>query len=214
MLVIVTLRMDPPSEAEVLKRVGFVESHDSRPPHVTVCKMHQLPDAETKTLIAAVAGGKSIRAADKETILKRSEGNPLYIEELTKALIAAPTPAGVHQIGAGLPPTALPNTLTDALMARLDGLGPTKDIAQQASVIGQEFSTPLLSRIAAKSLEDLYLDVEVLISSGLVLRSPSTPTEFRFKHAVSRNRLCFIAQEKPARIASQDRQRISAWRRR
>ena len=183
-LVIVTLRMDPPSEAEVLKRVGFVELHDFRPSHVTVCEMHQLPDAETKTLIAAVAGGKTIRAADKETILKRSEGNPLYIEELTKALIAAPTPAGVDQIGTGLPPTTLPNTLADALMARLDGLGPTKDIAQQASVIGQEFSTPLLSRISAKSLEELYRDVEVLISSGLVLRNSSTPNEFRFKHTL------------------------------
>ena len=164
--------------------------------------MHQLPDAETKTLIAAVAGGKTIRAADKETILKRSEGNPLYIEELHEGTDCRADPAGVDQIGTGLPPTTLPNTLADALMARLDGLGPTKDIAQQASVIGQEFSTSLLSRISAKSLEELYRDVEVLISSGLVLRNSSTPMSFASSTRFFTKSPIFIAQEKPPRIAS------------
>ncbi len=166
----------------MLQQIGLFEPCDLRPTHIAVCGINQLPDVETKTLITAVAGGRSVTAAEEEAILRRSEGNPLYVEELTKGLVAAPVVAKVPQLGNEAPRMTLPNTLSDALMARLDALGPTKEVAQQASVIGQEFSISLLSRIISKQPQELSVDIKILIASGLVLRSPIVRDQFRFKH--------------------------------
>src|SRR5262245_9401602 len=183
-LIIATMRPDRAPEADLLLQIGWIEPRDRRPSHIALCEMHQLPDAETKSLIAAVAAGRSITAADEEAILNRSEGIPLYVEELTKGLVGAPTQRDIGDFGGEPVSMTLPNTLSDALMARLDALGSSKDIAQQASVIGQEFSFALLSQITSKQPEELCVDIEALIASGLVIRSRFGSQLLRFKHTL------------------------------
>ena len=185
-LIMVTLRSDDAPGSDPLVQVGLIERGE-RPSHVIACEMRQLGEAETKTLIAASAGGKLIAAGEVESIKKSSEGNPLYVEELTKALIAASISADIPQRDGQSPVLKVPNRIADALMARLDSLGPTKEIAQQASVIGQEFSLPLLARISSKSLEEASVDAEALLASGLVLRSHSIPHLYRFRHTLIRD---------------------------
>jgi class 3 adenylate cyclase len=126
-------------------------------------------------LIRQIAAGRVADALIHE-IAKRSDGVPLFAEELTKAVLdLRPSDPG-----------AVPLTLQDSLMARLDRLGRAKEIAQIASVIGRQFSYAMLEAIAGASGDELRLALAQLRASGLVLAAGNGGQEstFSFKHAL------------------------------
>ena len=120
--------------------------------------------------------------------MARTDGVPLFVEELTKTVLELGllTDAGDHYELAGpLPPLAIPTTLHDSLMARLDRLAPVKEVAQIGAVIGREFSHELLAAVAPMSANQLADALEQLVSSELVFRRGHPPDAiYTFKHAL------------------------------
>src|SRR5262249_49231538 len=102
--------------------------------HASSLELSRLTHTEAAAVVGSIAAASVIDAVLVADIVAKSDGVPLYIEELTKAVLESSTP--------GRP--AVPATLQDSLMARLDRLGPAKEIAQVAAVIGRDFSQPLL----------------------------------------------------------------------
>ena len=99
-----------------------------------------------------MTGGRALPAAVAEAILERTEGVPLFVEELTKAVLESgllrETEGGGMELAGPLPPLAIPSTLQDSLMARLDRLAPAKPVAQIGAAIGREFPFKLLAAVA------------------------------------------------------------------
>ena len=105
-----------------------------------------------RRLVAGLTGGKSLPAVVLDPIVAKADGVPLFVEELTKAVLEL----GLlreeddrYELDGPLPPLAIPATLQDSLMARLDRLAPVKEVAQVAAVIGREFSYELLAAVTA-----------------------------------------------------------------
>jgi predicted ATPase len=111
-------------------------------PHVTLLTLNRLAKAQARSLVERVTGGKALPSEVLEEILARTEGVPLFTEELTKTVLESGFlgDAGDRYVLAGpLPPLAIPATLHDSLMARLDRLAPVKEVAQIGACIGREF---------------------------------------------------------------------------
>jgi class 3 adenylate cyclase len=127
--------------------------------HTTQLSLSPLTRGHGTAVVERVAGGKPLPAEVNEQILTRTDGVPLFIEELTKTVLESGLleDAGERYVLRGpLPPLAIPATLHDSLMARLDRLGPVKRVAQVAACIGREFSHELLA--AVSSLQDDRLE--------------------------------------------------------
>ena len=185
-LITITLRTDSITSADAfLEGSGLVTAGSRCPSHITVCEIRELGDVEAKQLMAAAAEGSAISQRQWDAVLAKSEGIPLYVEELVKAVVN-----GIDFLptrGESDLPGAVPNTISDALMAQLDQLGHAKEVAQHASVIGQEFSVGLLAKIATKSLDELVPELDRLIKSRIVVQNASTSDVYRFKHALIRD---------------------------
>jgi class 3 adenylate cyclase/tetratricopeptide (TPR) repeat protein len=186
-LIIITVRAEGDADAAAFFReAGFIITDSKYPSHVTVCEIGELRQADAKQLIAAAAEGKAMSAAEMDAILEKSAGFPLYAEELTKGLLNAREPS-LQRNDARTPALPVPHTISDALMARLDQLGPAKEIAQQASVIGEEFSVGLLAKLAAKSSEEIIPDLNRLVESRLIVPSTSVFDVYHFRHMLIRD---------------------------
>ena len=112
--------------------------------------MSRLGRRQGADLVARVTGGKPLPAEIVEQIVARTDGVPLFVEELTKTVLESGllADAGDHyELSGPLPPLAIPTTLHDSLMARLDRLAPVKEVAQIGAVIGREFSHALLAAV-------------------------------------------------------------------
>jgi predicted ATPase/class 3 adenylate cyclase len=157
-------------------------------PHVTLLTLNRLARHEAAALIDAVTGGRALPAVVAETILERTEGVPLFVEELTKAVLDSGLPRateGGHELGSLPPPLAIPSTLQDSLVARLDRLASAKPVAQVGAAIGREFSFKLLAAVADLGEEALEGALEELVGSGLAFRRGSPPeASYTFKHAL------------------------------
>jgi predicted ATPase len=119
-------------------------------PHVTMLTLNRLPRRQGAEMIAYVTGGKALPKDIAEQIVDRTDGVPLFIEELTKAVVesGALTDAGDRYTAAGpLPPLAIPTSLNASLLARLDRLAPARDVAQIAAAVGRSFSHELISAV-------------------------------------------------------------------
>lgn len=160
-------------------------------PYVTLLTLNRLTLAQARSLVERVAGGKSLPAVVLDQILARTEGVPLFTEELTKAVIESGllTEAGDRYVVDGpLPPLAIPATLHDSLMARLDRLAPVKEVAQIGACIGREFDHELLAAVVPLPEADLRAALERLVAAELVFRSGVPPaTTYIFKHALVRD---------------------------
>ncbi len=156
-------------------------------PHVTLLALNRLARGEAAALVDAVAGGRALPAVVAEAILERTEGVPLFVEELTKAVLESGPPQGMedgHRLGAP-PPLAIPCTLQDSLAARLDRLASAKPVAQVGAAIGREFSFKLLAAVAGLGESALAEALEELVGSGLAFRRGSPPeASYTFKHAL------------------------------
>jgi class 3 adenylate cyclase/tetratricopeptide (TPR) repeat protein len=156
--------------------------------HVTALTMSRLGRRQGADLVARVTGNKTLPAEIVEQIVARTDGVPLFVEELTKTVLESGLLAdkGDHyELSGPLPPLAIPTTLHDSLMARLDRLAPVKEIAQTAAVIGREFSHELLAALSPLSEADLSSALGQLVAAELIFRRGTPPeATYSFKHAL------------------------------
>jgi hypothetical protein len=156
-----------------------------RPPwaeeaHLATIMLRRLDRLEAARLVARVAADRALRSEIVEQILLRSDGVPLFVEELTNAVL---------EIGPGSnplqPSVEVPASLRSSLLARLDHLGSAREVARIGAVIGREFDSDLLRAVAGISEGELTAALDRLCDSGLVLRRGQPPTaKFLFKHVL------------------------------
>ena len=138
-------------------------------------------------MIDGVVGNKPLPAKIRQDIIERTDGIPLFVEEMTKAVLEAGSEGAAVRIAAAIPPSVLtvPASLQGSLMARLDRLGSAKEVAQIGAAIGREFSHALLAAVARKQEVDLAQALERLVQSGLLFRQATPPhATYLFKHAL------------------------------
>jgi predicted ATPase/class 3 adenylate cyclase len=156
--------------------------------HITMLTMSRLGRRQGADLVARVTGEKPLPAEVVEQIVSRTDGVPLFVEELTKAVLESGllADAGDHYELAGpLPPLAIPTTLHDSLMARLDRRASVKEIAQIGAALGREFSHTLLAAVADLPEAELQSALEQLVTAELVFRRGAPPdTTYSFKHTL------------------------------
>jgi DNA-binding SARP family transcriptional activator len=153
--------------------------------HVLEIALDRMADADSHALVENLSPARSLPPAVVDEIIARTDGVPLFLEEMTEALLEsdiAAAPSGRR------PDFAIPATLHDLLMARLDRLGNAKATAQMAAVIGREFSRELLRAVAGPAAVRLDEDLSLLMASGLIFEEPSpSGGSFAFKHALLRD---------------------------
>ncbi|HEX6143280.1 MAG TPA: AAA family ATPase [Geminicoccaceae bacterium] len=156
--------------------------------HVTTMTMNRLGRRQGVAMVERIAGGKALPAEIVEQIVQRTDGIPLFVEELTKAVLESDLlrDTGDHFELAGLvPPLAIPSTLHDSLLARLDRLAPAKEVAQIGAVIGREFDHELLAAVAPLDAAQLQEALDQLLAAELIFRRGRPPeASYRFKHAL------------------------------
>jgi class 3 adenylate cyclase/tetratricopeptide (TPR) repeat protein len=157
-------------------------------PHVTSLALSRLAPRQRAEMIAGVTGGKALPEEIAAQIVDRTDGVPLFVEELTKAVIESGmlTDAGDHYIAAG-PVTALaiPASLHASLLARLDRLAPVREVAQIGAALGRQFSHELIAAVASVSSAQLDEGLAQLIGAELIYRRGAPPdAEYTFKHAL------------------------------
>ncbi|HTT36791.1 MAG TPA: adenylate/guanylate cyclase domain-containing protein [Burkholderiales bacterium] len=160
----------------------------SRDAHVTALTLHRLNPTLGTELAAQVSGGKRLPAEVLEQIVAKTDGVPLFVEELTKAVLESGLlkDHGDRYVLAGpFVPLAIPSTLQDSLMARLDRLAEVREVAQIGACIGREFAYDLLSAVAPLPEEKLLQALEQLASAELIFRRGVPPdAHYSFKHAL------------------------------
>jgi class 3 adenylate cyclase/tetratricopeptide (TPR) repeat protein len=157
-------------------------------PHVTALSLTRLTQREAATLVSRVVGGKRLPSEVLERIVARTDGVPLFAEELTKAILES---GMLEEEGDGyalkgpLPALAIPASLHDSLMARLDRLAPVKEVAQLAAMLGRNFSHELLAAVSSIKDPELARALAQLIEAELLHRRGSPPSViYDFKHAL------------------------------
>jgi len=156
-------------------------------PHVTELTLHRLAPCDINFLIERVVGNRSLPAGIRQDIIERTDGIPLFAEEMTKAVLDAEGESDVQRAFAGAPTpvVAVPASLQASLMSRLDRLGPAKDVAQAGAAIGREFPHMLLAALVRKPKAELDSDLDRLIAAGLLFRRGTPPyASYLFKHAL------------------------------
>jgi class 3 adenylate cyclase/predicted ATPase len=155
--------------------------------HVTSLTLNRLGEREAAAIIARLVGNKKLPADVMAEIVERTDGIPLFVEEMTKAVLEAESEGAARRTVAAVPSPALavPASLHASLMARLDRLGPAKEVAQIGSAIGREFSHALLVSVARKPEAALGSALDHLIQAGLLFRQGVPPhASYLFKHAL------------------------------
>jgi class 3 adenylate cyclase/predicted ATPase len=156
-------------------------------PCVTALTINRLGQRDVEAIIDHVVGNKLIPASIKQDIIERTDGVPLFVEEITKAVLEAGTEEAAQRTVASVPSpsVAVPASLQASLMARLDRLGSAKEVAQIGATIGREFSHALISAVAKKPEPELTSALARLIGAGLLFRQGIPPhASYLFKHAL------------------------------
>jgi class 3 adenylate cyclase/ABC-type transport system involved in cytochrome c biogenesis ATPase subunit len=156
--------------------------------HVSALGLNRLSRHEAAALVQGVTGGKALPPELLEQITAKTDGVPLFVEELTKTVLESGMVVergDAFERSSSLPALALPSTLRDSLIARLDRLGAVKDVAQIGACIGREFDHELLLRLTPLRDRELEQGLQQLIDAGLILRkgAPAQVT-YIFKHAL------------------------------
>jgi class 3 adenylate cyclase len=160
-------------------------------PHVTALALRRLGREESGVLVRRLIGGNIALSTEVvDEIIDRTDGVPLFLEELTKAVLEARASGADdgRSTAAAIPTTSLavPATLHASLMARLDRLGPmAKEVAQVGAAIGREFPYELLANVAQRTEEEVREALGGLVNAGLVFQRGTIPeARFSFKHAL------------------------------
>jgi predicted ATPase len=157
-------------------------------PHVTLLTLSRLPLKQRAEMITRVTGGKVLPKEIADQIVDRTDGVPLFIEELTKSVIESGivTEAGDHYTAVGpVAPLAIPTSLHASLLARLDRLAPTREVARIGAALGRQFSHELISAVAQIPQTQLDDALAQLVHAELMFRRGTPPdAEYTFKHAL------------------------------
>jgi class 3 adenylate cyclase/tetratricopeptide (TPR) repeat protein len=156
--------------------------------HVSTLSLNRFGQSECDALITSISKGKGLPPEVRDQIVSRTDGVPLFVEELTKTVLESgllrETTERFELIGP-LPPLAIPSTLHASLLARLDRLAAVKDVAQIGAVIGRGFSYALLAAAAAVPEKDLKAALVQLVTAGLIYqRGVPADATYLFKHAL------------------------------
>jgi predicted ATPase len=156
--------------------------------YITTVELNRLGQREGEALALSIAKGKVLPPDVVKQIIARTDGVPLFVEELTKTVLESGLlhDAGDHYVLRGpLPALAIPSTLHASLLARLDRLAAVKDVAQTAATIGREFSYWLIAAVARLRERDLQAALARLVDAELVFQRGSLPdAKYLFKHAL------------------------------
>ena len=169
------------------RRLEYVPSWAGQP-GVTTVTLNRLGRHQGAQLVGTVTEGRALPPEVLAEILARTDGVPLFVQELTKSVLESGLLRvdGDHYVLQGpLAALSIPASLRDSLMARLDRLGPVKELAQIGACIGREFSYELIGRVSPLASEPLAASLETLVGAGLVTRSDAPPhATYTFKHAL------------------------------
>ena len=155
--------------------------------HVMSLALNRLGERETAAIIARLVGNKELPADVMAEIVERTDGIPLFVEEMTKAVLEAEGESEARRTVGTVPSAALavPASLHASLMARLDRLGPAKEVAQIGAAIGREFSHGLLAALVHKPEAELGSALDRLVAAGLLFEQGVPPhATYLFKHAL------------------------------
>src|SRR5215471_14663534 len=148
--------------------------------HHTQITLNRLSARQAREMVARIAARNALANESIEAVIERTGGVPLFVEELTRAVLES----GAVKLSA----REIPVTLHDSLMARLDRLGSAKKVIQVAAVVGNEFSYELLHAIHPVAEEDLQHALRVLVDAELLYERGMAPdTTYLFKHALIRD---------------------------
>ena len=156
--------------------------------HLTYYTLNRFGRRNAVDLVAQVTGGKPLPDEVLDQIIAKTDGVPLFVEELTKTVIEAGflSDAGDHyRLDGPLPSLAIPTTLRDSLMARLDRLAPIREIAQVCACLGRTFPYELLAAVSGSSDTDLTMALDQLVANELMfVRGMAPDATYTFKHAL------------------------------
>ena len=157
----------------------------------TLLSLNRLSRRESTAIVADLTGGKAIPEAVLSHIIEKTDGVPLFVEELTKTVLESGMLEERNDefvLDGPLRPLAIPSTLHDSLIARLDKLAPAKELAQTGAAIGREFSHRLLAAVSPLSGDQLDGALDQLIDADLLFRRGVPPDAvYVFKHALVRD---------------------------
>jgi predicted ATPase len=154
--------------------------------HVTILTITRLTRPEVNNMIDNLAGDLPVSATIRQKVIERSDGVPLFVEELTKAVLDVENQSASDHI-TNVPRSSfeVPATLQASLMARLDRLGAAKQVAQIGAAIAREFSYALLAAVAPQPEAELQSALDRLVAAGLLFRQGIPPhASYLFKHAL------------------------------
>jgi class 3 adenylate cyclase/tetratricopeptide (TPR) repeat protein len=155
-------------------------------PHVMAMTINRLTQRDVGAMIDGVVGNKLLPPSIRQDIIERTDGIPLFVEEMTKAVLEAKSEGEALQTAAAVPSgLGVPASLHASLMARLDRLGSAKEVAQIGAAIGREFSHALLASVAGETGPKLEWALDRLVQAGLLFRQGIPPHAiYLFKHAL------------------------------
>jgi TOMM system kinase/cyclase fusion protein len=166
---------------------------DFRPPwtgraHLTQVTLSRLPQRQAAEMTGRVAHGKALPSEVVAQVVAKTDGVPLFVEELTKMVLESgllQAREDRYELAGPLPPLAIPTTLHDSLMARLDRLATVKGLAQLAATLGREFSYPLLQAVSPWDEDTLQRGLHQLVEAEFLYQQGMPPqATYRFKHAL------------------------------
>ncbi len=157
-------------------------------PQVTILALNRLDRRDRTALVLQIAGGKALPDEVVDQIADRADGVPLFVEELSKTVLESGLlreERARYVLDRALPPFAIPTTLHDSLMSRLDRLAPVRHVAQIGAAIGREFSYALLHAVSRLAEDELQASLARLVASELVFQRGTPPDAvYSFKHAL------------------------------
>ena len=156
-------------------------------PHVTTLIINRLTRREVEAMIDRVVGNKVLPTNIRQDIIERTDGIPLFVEEMTKAVLEAESQSAAGSTAEAIPfpVPAVPATLHASLMARLDRLGSAKEVAQIGAAIGREFPYVLFAAAARRPEVEVQSALDRLVAAGLLFRQGIAPhATYLFKHAL------------------------------
>ncbi len=164
-------------------------------PNVTEISLSRLSKKDIETMTQRVAGGKTLPPELIQQLVAKTDGVPLFVEELTKMILESDfikEQNGNYELTGSIPSLAIPSTLQDSLMARLDRLEPGKEVVQLAATLGREFPYDLLSEISSVDDDKLNESLSQLVDTEILYQHGSPPdSTYVFKHAL----ICDAAYE-------------------
>ena len=173
-------------------------------PHVTSLTINRFAQREINSLIDRVVGNRMLPPSIRQDIIERTDGIPLFVEEMTKAVLEAESEGEARRTVAVVPSStlAVPASLHASLMARLDRLGPpAKEVAQIGAAIGREFSHALLTFVVRETGAEVESALDRLIQAGLLSRQGVPPyASYLFKHALVQDAAYGTLLREPRRV--------------